>query len=50
MNMMEDYRFVTKGDIDSFGDEGQRKKAWSKTGWLGSWLRKWGKEECPLNF
>lgn len=42
MNMQNDYRFVTPEDIASFGGLEARKKAWSKTGWIGSYLRELG--------
>ncbi|KAI9096581.1 Metallo-dependent phosphatase-like protein [Phlyctochytrium arcticum] len=39
MNMMEDLRYVTKEDVDTFGSMDARKKAWSRDGWLGKRLR-----------
>ncbi|KAJ3265112.1 hypothetical protein HK104_006349 [Borealophlyctis nickersoniae] len=39
MNMMEDLRYVTKEDIESFGGMEKRKFAWSREGWLGKYLR-----------
>ncbi|KAJ3370713.1 hypothetical protein HDU91_005948, partial [Kappamyces sp. JEL0680] len=39
---VEDLRYVTPGDIKSFGGLQARKRAWSKDGWLGSYLRELG--------
>ncbi|TPX71483.1 hypothetical protein SpCBS45565_g01167 [Spizellomyces sp. 'palustris'] len=41
MNMMEDYRYVTPEDIESFGGLEQRKRIWGRDGWLGKYLRTW---------
>lgn len=41
MNMMHDFRYVTEGDIASFGGMENRKAVWSKNGWLGKELRTW---------
>ncbi|KXN74530.1 Metallo-dependent phosphatase [Conidiobolus coronatus NRRL 28638] len=42
MNMMEDYRYVTKEDIDTFGGLDERKKAFTLEGWVGKYLRNLG--------
>ncbi|KAJ3122934.1 hypothetical protein HK098_002340 [Nowakowskiella sp. JEL0407] len=42
MNMMEDLRYVHPGDTESFGGPELRKKAWSKDGFPGSYLRTLG--------
>lgn len=39
MNMVNDWRYVTPGDIASYGGPEARKEAWSKHGSLGKWLR-----------
>jgi hypothetical protein len=41
-NVMGVMTYVTKGDIDSFGGYEQRRKAWSKDGWIGKYVRKLG--------
>lgn len=39
MNALHDWRYVTNGDIDSFGGEAGRRRAMSIDGWLGKeWL------------
>ncbi|KDN39015.1 Metallo-dependent phosphatase [Tilletiaria anomala UBC 951] len=39
MNSLGDWRYVTRGDVDSFGGVQQRRKAMSSDGWIGqSWL------------
>ena len=39
MNMMDDLRYVSERDIKSFGSSGKRAAAWSKTGFIGKYLR-----------
>lgn len=39
MNLAEDYRYVTKEDIATYGGNANRTKEWSHTGQLGKWLR-----------
>ncbi|KAI8906449.1 Metallo-dependent phosphatase-like protein [Gorgonomyces haynaldii] len=39
MNLMEDWRYVTQEDIQSFGGYEQRKQDWSQDGWLGKYVR-----------
>ena len=36
---MGEYSYVTKEDIETFGGEQIRRKAFSKDGWLGKYLR-----------
>ncbi|KAJ1569104.1 hypothetical protein HK096_004219 [Nowakowskiella sp. JEL0078] len=40
--MMDDLRYVHPGDMESFGGSEARQKAWSKTGFPGSYLRTLG--------
>jgi hypothetical protein len=42
MNLANDLRYVTPEDFESFGGYEARKAAWSKTGWIGQYLRKLG--------
>jgi hypothetical protein len=42
MNLANDLRYVTPEDFDSFGGFEERKQAWSKTGWIGQYLRTLG--------
>ncbi|KAJ3329270.1 hypothetical protein HDU76_008257 [Blyttiomyces sp. JEL0837] len=39
MNMASDLRYVTPEDTASFGGPKPRAEAFSKSGWIGSWLR-----------
>ncbi|KAI9294190.1 Metallo-dependent phosphatase [Neoconidiobolus thromboides FSU 785] len=39
MNLMEDYRYVTEEDIQTFGDLTQRKLMFTEKGWIGRYLR-----------
>ncbi|KAJ9477816.1 Serine-threonine protein phosphatase [Pseudozyma hubeiensis] len=39
MNALGDWRYITKGDVDSFGGVEKRRAAMSATGWIGQeWL------------
>ena len=42
MNMQEDWRYVTQGDIESFGGIENRRFEWSREGWIGTYLRELG--------
>jgi hypothetical protein len=42
MNLANDLRYVTPEDFESFGGYEARQAAWSKTGWIGQYLRKLG--------
>ncbi|KAJ3101437.1 hypothetical protein HDU97_001367 [Phlyctochytrium planicorne] len=40
MNMAMDWRYVTEGDVETFGSAKSRQLAFSENGWIGSVLRK----------
>lgn len=42
MNMQHDFRYVTEGDVATFGGWEKRNYEWSKDGWIGKYLRELG--------
>ncbi|KAJ3404195.1 hypothetical protein HDV05_007313 [Chytridiales sp. JEL 0842] len=39
MNLQHDFRYVTPGDVESFGGWKKRNEAFGEKGWIGKWMR-----------